>query len=912
MIKKFLASTLALAIAALSVPQQAAANVAAAARASRVNAVPSVASLGSAPRLATPLAAQGFRIAPALGTTLLPAAAAASAAPSPLSPALTAAPAAAALGLGSPVAAQRFAEAAAIAGAAAPNLVKAAAAAEQSSAYFDQSSARATETAAPVAASAQTGRRSLLNRARAGVTALTTAGMLALPALASAQGLYGSPSDEAFSIAGIPVVTAVKVVAAVAGVLVIALNSFVNVGGTQIAMLERRWLGKEMPQGRVVAMGSEVGIQARILGPGLKFLFPFLYKVKKDAMIELKEDEIGLVEAIDGVPVPAGRIFAKTVQGHDFFQNGEGFLQNGGEKGPQMQVLPPGQYRINPYLFRVTREQAVQIPDGQIGVVVAQDGAPIEPGRLLAKSVGGHDNFQNADSFLNNGGQKGPQMDILLPGTYRINRKLFDVKVMPATEVPTGKVGLVTARDGAQLPKAEYMAKETDGHRDFQDGAAFLQGGGQRGPQTNFLKPGRYYINPYMFELKLDNVTEVQRGEVAVIVSNTGMDPTKDDKAVKVEAATPEGQKPAEGAAKADDRLGPGVERYVVDPGYRGIQREVAGPGRYHLNTMANTPHIIPTTNITIDWADEKENGKSDAEKIFNPLAIVSKDGFEMTIAVKVILRVLPEMAPMMVARIGTIENLIQHVVHPLIDSSFRNQASSTEAMRFMQDRHEQQKDAEEMIREGLKKYYVEVVGVLISQINLPDDLMKTLTQKVVAEQQRTMYDAQKITAERRKEMERTTAEANQQSALVGAEIGVKIAAQDKEKAITQAQGEGEATKLRMQGEAAGIAAKGRAEAESTEAIGRAVATAYTEQRQALGPEALAAIEIMKQIAEGKIKITPDILVSGGQGSDGSTGVMGALVAQMLARQIAPETPPAPPAGPATPKAGGTDKAEKK
>src|SRR4029077_18728145 len=131
---------------------------------------------------------------------------------------------------------------------------------------------------------------------------------------------------------------------------------------------------------------------------------------------------------------------------------------------------------------------------------------------------------------------------------------------------------------------------------------------------------------------------------------------------------------------------------------------------------------------------DEKSDEK--VPRVFNPLSIVSKDGFEMTISVKVIIRVLPQQAPHMVARIGTIDNLIEHVIHPLIDSSFRNQASSSEAMKFMQDRHEEQTKAEEHIAEELEKYHVLCVSVLICQIVLPERLMETLTNKVVASQQ--------------------------------------------------------------------------------------------------------------------------------------------------------------------------------
>ena len=64
-------------------------------------------------------------------------------------------------------------------------------------------------------------------------------------------------------------------------VLIAIVKSIAVVSGTKIAVLERRWIGKTIPNGRVVALKDEVGIQARILGPGLHFLFPFIYKIQK-------------------------------------------------------------------------------------------------------------------------------------------------------------------------------------------------------------------------------------------------------------------------------------------------------------------------------------------------------------------------------------------------------------------------------------------------------------------------------------------------------------------------------------------------------------------------------------------------------------------------------------------------------
>lgn len=658
---------------------------------------------------------------------------------------------------------------------------------------------------------------------------------------------------------------------AIFALFIFVYNSIVIVGGVQIAVLERRWLGTSMPEGRVVAMANEVGIQARILGPGLHFLIPFLYRTEKAPMMVVAENEVGLVESIDGAPVPPGRIFGKALGNHNLFQDGEAFLSGGGEKGPQVQILPPGTYRINPYLFKIVKRPALRITNNKIGVVVATDGQPMTPGRLLGRSVKGHENFQNGQAFLEAGGQKGPQIDILLPGSYRINTAMFSVELREAIVIPAQKVGMVTAKDGEPLPPSEYVAKSVQGHKDFQDGAAFLQAGGQRGPQLDFLKPGTYYVNPLMFDASFDEVLQVARGEVSVIVSNIGKDPAGIGAAVGAAHAKPE------------DRLKDGIERYVVDAGYRGIQREVLGPGTYYLNKLAYTPHIIPTTNITIDWAEEKSPTRG--ERAFNPLSIVSKDGFQMTVEVKVILRVLPEQAPHMVARIGTIDNLIEHVVHPLIDSSFRNQSSSSEAMKFMQDRHEEQRKAGEHIVAELRRYHVECVSVLICQIVLPARLMETLTNKVVAAQQMSMFDSQQEAEARRREMEKTKAQADLQPSLVKAEIDVQIATQAKQSMITNAEGRSQATRLEQEGIAAGIAAVGKAEGEKILAVGNATAEAYVRQAAAVGQGPLAMIEVMKRVSDGKIKITPDIMVSGGGGpnNDGaSANMLAAFMASLM------------------------------
>jgi uncharacterized membrane protein YqiK len=735
-------------------------------------------------------------------------------------------------------------------------------------------------------------------------------------------------------------------------------KSVVIVNGSEIAVLERKYFGSSMPQGRVVALTGEIGNRARTLGPGLHFLIPFLYATNKQFFTTIAENQVGLLESIDGDPIPAGKIFARVVEGHDAFQDGEGFLKNdafqdgegflknGGEKGPQIQILPPGTYRINPTLFRVKKSPAVTvekneialisstdgspippgkifarvvsghnafqngeaflqnggekgpqiellppgtyrinldlfnvrkvpvmvIDKGQIGLVTSMDGEPIPAGRLLAKKVEGHSNFENGQAFLQNGGQKGPQIDLLLPGTYRINTDLFHIEIKDATVVPASKVGLVTALDGEPLPEAEYVAKPVTGHNDYQHASGFLQVGGQRGPQFDVLKPGTYYINPLIFKVELDDVAVVERGQVAVVVANVGEEPPQ-VKQLVAERARGEGAEAGTQLYKdIEDRLNKGIERYVVPKGFRGIQEEVAGPGFYYLNRRAYIVYVVDTTNITIDWDDAQETR-------FNPLKVISRDGFEISVSVKVVIRVRPDQAPYMVSKIGSIENLILHVIHPMIDSSFRNQASSTSAMNFMQDRQEEQRKAEERARLELEKYHVECVSVLICQITLPQDLMDTQTKKIIAQQQQAMYQDQQKAEQTRIATEKTRAEADQQKNLVEAEIGVKIAEQNKEKAIRFAEGEAESIRLRAEGEAKGIRARGDAEGARILAMGEATAKAYELQNRAVGQQGVTAIEIAKQIATGNIKVTPDFLVQGG---DNLGGLVSAFLTDIL------------------------------
>lgn len=681
--------------------------------------------------------------------------------------------------------------------------------------------------------------------------------------------------------------------------LVVLSRILVNVGAREIAIKERRYLGAKMPPGRVVATEGEVGIQADVLKPGLHLIkYPFERVVRKVPLIEIGADELGIVEAIDGEPMPPGRVFApdRAQNAHNNFQDPIAFIKQGGVKGIQLRTLPPGLWPIHPYLFRVSVTKTTVIPQGKVGVITAADGAPLDPGRLLGRAIEGHRNFQDAEQFIASGGQKGPQVDILTPGTYRILTQsmpieggtstkpgLFYIKLYDATVIDENEIGLVEALDGAPLNPRDYVAAPVEGHDNFQDGHEFIGRGGQRGPQKDILLPGTYYINPLLFKVIPETAKEVKPGEVAVIVSNVGKDPSDEVRrvmAAKVrERMEREEQEQAEQSAArldkiddgrtaeeikaelmtgdpADRRLDEGAhEAYVVPEGYRGIQESVVGPGRYYVNTLAITPIVIPTTNQTVEWT------AGEVVNTFNPFEVISKDGFTMQLEVRVVFRVKPEDAPFMVAKIGGIDRLIQNVMHPLIDSIFRNQASESSAMAYLQNRHEEQERAEARVRAHLLKYHVDVVNVLICHIHLPEELMKTQTEKILAEQRQNMFDAQREAEEKRIQLEKTKAHADNQKDLMAATVGVEIAGKRAEQ-----------RKAEAEGEAHYILATGKAEAEKVRLMGEAQGVAYHEQVNALGAQGVALVETLKVIGEKGVRITPDVMASGGTG-DGAGGI---------------------------------------
>lgn len=662
----------------------------------------------------------------------------------------------------------------------------------------------------------------------------------------------------------------------------------INVPANKIAILEQRYVGKRLPPGRIIALSNEIGILGAYLPPGLKinWRWPIIRKSEDREFVVIRENQIGLVTALDGAARPNERIFAEDKAGatHNNFQDPIAFLTNGGIRGTQLRYLTSGAYKLHPQLFEHRTVDRFNVPEGMIAVITANDGAPLETGQLFGKTVTGHNNFQDPEAFIKNGGQKGQQIQILPPGTYNLHREMFTPELRKATDIKNGFVGVAEAKAGQPMDTNDVVAAAPDLklHDSFQDGQAFLDHGGRRGIQDAVLQPGRYYINPLLFEVKEEPVTVVKQGQVAALIAHVGRDPSVDlESKVSTSPVVAGAEDPEELRHEAGVR-----GRHVVPKGYRGIQMEVLQPGNYPINPRAYTAVHWPTTTRSLEWSEnEAKNG-------FDPFLVISRDGFDIFVSVRLQYRILPENVPYVMQKLGTVEELEKNVVHPLVDGIFRAQVSKSPALNYQKELASEQAAAEKTIREAMVVYKVEVVSVVISHIKPPKELMHITQQQNQAELEMSMYDAQKQAEERRIELESTKAKANQQATLMEAEVGVKKAEFEAQQKIKTAEGEAKQIELVANARANATKVTGTAEADVIEAKGLAQAKAYQEQSSALTPQVVGQIQVVEKIAAAGLKITPDIVVGSGGINGGSTsGMVDLLIANMVREQATQPTP---------------------
>lgn len=534
-----------------------------------------------------------------------------------------------------------------------------------------------------------------------------------------------------------------------------------------------------------------------------------------------------------------------------------------GEAGVQADTLPPGLHLgYWPWQYEIKIETFTTVPEGRIGVVESRDGHPLSGGRVLAKNVE-CDSFQSARAFLANGGERGPQITIIPPGTYRINTGLFSVVMEPAFEVADNMVGIVTTKEGAALLKGDIAGKDIASHKQFQDGQAFIDNGGFKGLQDQVILAGRYYINPRFATVEMKPMTEVKIAHVGVVIARVG-EPGID----------------LTGEAFKHGNL--------VAKGQKGVWAEPLDPGMYPINPTTHVVECVPTANVVLNWADAKSEAHKLDEKL-STITVRSSDGFTFNLDVSQIIHIPRNDAPKVIARFGNMMNLVTQVLEPTIGNYFRNAAQTSDVIAFLKERSERQNQAKEAIKKALDEYNVNAVDTLIGDITPPPTLMKTLTDRKIAEQEKVTFDTQKMAEETRKELQQARAQADTQASVVTAERRVEIADFDAKSAIKKAEGDAKSKTINAEADANVLSTVGNAEAGKVKAIGTAEADVIKLKINSMEPDKYARIEVAKALSKSGFKLVPDVMVAGSNNGDGGNSLVNMLMASMIRDNVKQE-----------------------
>jgi uncharacterized membrane protein YqiK len=595
-------------------------------------------------------------------------------------------------------------------------------------------------------------------------------------------------------------------------------------------------------------------------------------------MVIVPEDRLGLVTKKfvlfgDNKELPNGKIIATK-----------------GEAGYQANTLAPGLYfGMWFWQYDITMQPFTIVEQGMIGLVMAKDGREIPTGHILARKVVS-DNYQDAEAFLQNGGQKGRQSNYITAGSYRINTFLFDVTMVAMTQIHDNMVGIITTLDGEPIAAGQIAGRVVAGHNSFQDMDAFLDKGGFKGLQSQVILAGSYNLNPWAVQVEETYMTEIPIGNVGVVISFFG----------------DEGQD----TSGVDFRHG-----NIVNKGEKGVWNEPLGPGKYPINKFTMRVELVPTTNLVLNWASARTESHQ-LDKHLSTITVRSKDGFPFNLDVSQIIHVPSNEAPKVIARFGNMNNLVSQVLEPTIGNYFRNSAQDSDVIAFLGARKERQESAKNHIRKVLEEYNVNAVDTLIGDITPPESLMKTLTDRKIAEEQKFTFETQQKAQEQRQGMEKETAIADMQKEIVKAQQSVEIAdrtadaevkrtqgeassiklkvdaesqalkvrAQAESEAIKmRAQADAESVKLRAQAEAERIEVTGKAEASKILDIGKSTAEAYELAVSALGSDSFTRLKVIEEISKGNIKIIPEVLISGGNSEQGGVaGLMGLKMIEIL------------------------------
>jgi len=221
------------------------------------------------------------------------------------------------------------------------------------------------------------------------------------------------------------------------------LTSCLVIDSDKVGHLKRIYFGREMPQGRIIAAPDEKGPQAKILPPGFH-LIPFIavtHDIEELDIVSIPQGKYGFLVAKDGNSMPKGQFIAPAWKSANDMIDAMKFMgydvedgQPKGVKGPQLTVLPPGDYRVNRYLFEIFGDNSTAVPAGHVAVVKSNVGEDYEGDPILPTGI----DASKLSVPIVPKGNRGVWATVYNPGEYYINKKAYEVTIVD-TRVQTWK-----------------------------------------------------------------------------------------------------------------------------------------------------------------------------------------------------------------------------------------------------------------------------------------------------------------------------------------------------------------------------------------------------------------------------------------------------------------------------------------
>lgn len=630
--------------------------------------------------------------------------------------------------------------------------------------------------------------------------------------------------------------------------LVLLLAGVRYIPNDRVGVVEKRWGLAGSVKSGFIALGGEAGFQPEVLRGGVHFLMPIQYRVHKLPLVTIPQGRIGYVFARDGHPLAATQTLASAAQSKQF-QDVRQFLASGGQRGPQRQILREGTYAINLAQFLVVTE-----------------------GKLFYLSLSREEDGvfrQMAQTIAERGG--------------------FTPVVIKGTD---DSVGVVTVHDGPSLPQGELIAPVVGDspsdlrtyHNNFQDSEAFLAAGGLRGRQLQVLVEGTYYVNRLFATVEMISKTVVEVGHVGVVVSYTG-NHGNDVSGVEYKHGE------------------------LVAAGERGVWSTPLLPGKYAFNTYAGKVIMVPTTNFILKWT-KGEIGSHRFDENLAEVSLITKDAFEPSLPLSVVVHIDYRKAPLVVQRFGDVKRLVEQTLDPMVAAYFKNIGQTRTLIQLIHERSIIQAIASEEMKARFAHYNLELEEVLIGTPAAGSGdkhiatILEQLRSRQIAEEQVETYARQEKAAGKERDLREALARADRQKHLTESELAIQIEANQGraayERSVQQAaqmrtMADAEAAQMRMLGEAEASKVRmlGEAQADRAARVGIAEAVAIEEQVRAYGgPRFQVTQNVMKNfsdaIAQSKVDVVPKIVMGGaGSGAGSSNGsVMETLLALLLSDKL--------------------------